>query len=138
MAKHIAISTLKNFFRPLRFSATEFKDAVFDETFFDFRISKNPPISTTLLLFMSLRTGSLRINVDQFGCEIMDFADRAMRLRCCSENEAWRLSINPLLAVAAALAELFEPPQHLHESVAYDLSWPELAHRSGGGFLSMK
>ena len=50
MAKHVAISTLKNFFRPLRFSATEFKDAVFDETFFDFRISKNPPTSTTLLL----------------------------------------------------------------------------------------
>ncbi|CAE7326832.1 unnamed protein product, partial [Symbiodinium sp. CCMP2456] len=51
---------------------------------------------TLLSLPMSLKTGSLRVNVDQLGPDIGDFADRAMRLRCCTEKEAWRLSISPL------------------------------------------
>ena len=59
-----------------------------------------------LSLPMSLRTGVIRINTDGFGPEIVDFADRTLRLRCCQPNEAWRMCFTPLVAVAAALAEL--------------------------------
>ncbi|CAE7382294.1 unnamed protein product, partial [Symbiodinium sp. CCMP2456] len=82
---------------------------------------------TLLSLPMSLKTGSLRVNVDQFGSDIGDSADRAMRLRCCTEQEAWRICASPLIAISAALAELCEPLQQLPEDKAFDLSWPELA-----------
>ncbi|CAE7716684.1 unnamed protein product, partial [Symbiodinium sp. CCMP2456] len=82
---------------------------------------------TLLSLPMSLKTGSLRVNVDQFGSDIGDFADRAMRLRCCTEQEAWRICVSPLIAISAALAELCETLQQLPEDKAFDLSWPELA-----------
>ena len=83
-----------------------------------------------LTLPMSLQTGFLKVNIGQFNIEIADFADRAMRLRCCSEKEAWRICQTPLLTAAASLGELFEPLQHLPEAAAFDLHWYELARPS--------
>ena len=80
-----------------------------------------------LSLPMSLQTGFLKVNIDQFNIEIADFADRAMRIRCCSEKAAWRICQTPLLTLAASLAELFEPLQHLSEEEAFDLHWYEHA-----------
>ena len=91
-----------------------------------------------LTLPRSLQTGFLKVNINQFNIEIADFADRAMRLRCCSEKEAWRICQAPLLTAAASLGELFEPLQHLPEAAAFDLHWYELARPSVSFWLLLE
>ena len=42
-----------------------------------------------LSLPLSLQAGEIRLTLGNFGNQIVDFADRAMRLRCCNQREAW-------------------------------------------------
>ncbi|CAE7748069.1 unnamed protein product [Symbiodinium sp. CCMP2592] len=83
---------------------------------------------TLLSLPQYLQSGEVRLNKSNFGAQIIDFADRALRIRACTQEEAWRLTIMPVVAMACALAQFCSPVQSLSERQAVDLSWYALAN----------
>ena len=80
-----------------------------------------------LSLPLSLQAGEIRLTQGNFGNQIVDFADRAMRLRCCNQREAWHMLTMPAAAMAGALSQLCTPVLRLSEHQALDLSWYQLA-----------
>ena len=47
----------------------------------------------------SLQAGEICLTQGNFGNQIVDFADRAMRLRCCNQHEAWHMLTMPAVAM---------------------------------------
>eukprot|EP00439_Symbiodinium_sp_Y106_P005374 s1929_g1.t1 len=80
-----------------------------------------------LSLPLSLQAGEIRLTQGNFGNQIVDFADRAMRLRCCNQREAWHMLTMPAVARAGTLSQLCTPVLRLSEHQALDLSWYQLA-----------
>ena len=80
-----------------------------------------------LSLPLSLQAGEIRLTQGNFGNQIVDFADRATRLRCCNQREAWHMLTMPAVAMAGALSQLCTPVLRLSEHQALDLSWYQLA-----------
>ena len=68
-----------------------------------------------LSLPLSLQAGEIRLTQGNFGNQIVDFADRAMRLRCCNQREAWHMLTMPAVAMAGALSQLCTPVLRLSE-----------------------
>ena len=81
-------------------------------------------LSFIALPAVSLSAGEIRLTQGNFANQ--DFADRAMRLRCCNQREAWHMLTMPAVAMAGALSQLCSPLR-LSEHQALDLSWYQLA-----------
>ena len=52
------------------------------------------------------QAGEKHLTQGNFGNLIVDFADPAMRLRCCHQRKAWHMLTMPAVAMAGALFQL--------------------------------
>ena len=68
----------------------------------------DPALLKGLYEASAYQAGEIRLTQGNFGNQIVDFADRAMCLRCCNQREAWLLTM-PAVAMAGALSPALCP-----------------------------